>query len=181
MGVIGSTVDFVEGWCVTESPRVRVVATRRKFPISRHLTSSILPHTLPPHTPRHSPCSRTPSSFILHPSPLPFARWRHFLTFSCTSCYIRTFPQALDLSYNRLERQRKTLLAHHVPKARTSYICTQLRIWQKLKKKKHDIACMHVLRSTYLPSYSSLIRCPYTSDPFPVAQTPSSDACAPLN
>ena len=28
-------------------------------------------------------------------------------------------------------------------------------------------ACMHVLRSTYLPLFSSLIRSPYTSDPFP--------------
>jgi hypothetical protein len=40
---------------------------------------------------------------------------------------------------------------------------------------------MHVLRSTYLPSYSSLIRRPYTSDPFPLTQAPSSDACTPLN
>jgi hypothetical protein len=40
---------------------------------------------------------------------------------------------------------------------------------------------MHVLRSTYLPSYSSFIRRPYTSDPFPLTQTPSSDACTPLN
>ena len=38
---------------------------------------------------------------------------------------------------------------------------------------------MHVLRSTYLASYTSLIRPPYTSDPFPLAQ--SSDACTPLN
>ncbi|KAF9810291.1 hypothetical protein IEO21_07019 [Rhodonia placenta] len=29
------------------------------------------------------------------------------------------------------------------------------------------IACMHVLRSTYLPAYNTLIRAPYTSDPFP--------------
>ncbi|KAJ3802416.1 hypothetical protein GGU11DRAFT_11040 [Lentinula aff. detonsa] len=29
------------------------------------------------------------------------------------------------------------------------------------------IACMHILRSTYLPSYDSLIRPPYSSDPFP--------------
>ncbi|KAH9034090.1 hypothetical protein EDB85DRAFT_1948843 [Lactarius pseudohatsudake] len=32
---------------------------------------------------------------------------------------------------------------------------------------------MHVLRSTYLPSYVSLIRPPYTSDPFPLSATPS--------
>ncbi|KAJ3882430.1 hypothetical protein F5051DRAFT_319701 [Lentinula edodes] len=29
------------------------------------------------------------------------------------------------------------------------------------------IACMHILRSTYLPSYDALIRPPYSSDPFP--------------
>lgn len=29
------------------------------------------------------------------------------------------------------------------------------------------LACMHVLRSTYLPAYSSLVKYPYTSDPFP--------------
>lgn len=34
---------------------------------------------------------------------------------------------------------------------------------------------MHVLRSTYLPAYQSLIRSPYTSDPFPTASpSPSS-------
>ncbi|EIW56818.1 uncharacterized protein TRAVEDRAFT_38602 [Trametes versicolor FP-101664 SS1] len=31
------------------------------------------------------------------------------------------------------------------------------------------VACMHVLRSTYLPAYASLIRPPYTSDPFPLS------------
>lgn len=40
---------------------------------------------------------------------------------------------------------------------------------------------MHVLRSTYLPSYNSLIRPPYTSDPFQLTQAPSPDACTPLN
>jgi len=40
---------------------------------------------------------------------------------------------------------------------------------------------MHVLRSTYLPSYTSLIRPPYTSDPFPLTQPRSSDACTPLD
>jgi hypothetical protein len=39
---------------------------------------------------------------------------------------------------------------------------------------------MHVLRSTYLPSYASLIRHPYTSDPFSLTQSPSSDACTSL-
>ncbi len=40
---------------------------------------------------------------------------------------------------------------------------------------------MHVLRSTYLPSYTSFIRHPYTSDPFPLTQSPSNDACTPQN
>ncbi|KAJ3985178.1 hypothetical protein F5890DRAFT_1181177 [Lentinula detonsa] len=31
------------------------------------------------------------------------------------------------------------------------------------------IACMHILRSTYLPWYDSLIRPPYSSDPFPTS------------
>jgi len=39
---------------------------------------------------------------------------------------------------------------------------------------------MHVLRSTYIPSYTSLIRSPYTSDPFPL-QTRPGDVCTPLN
>ena len=36
---------------------------------------------------------------------------------------------------------------------------------------------MHVLRSTYLPSYASLIRPPYTSDPFPTGG-PAADSPA---
>ncbi|KDQ16432.1 hypothetical protein BOTBODRAFT_172963 [Botryobasidium botryosum FD-172 SS1] len=32
------------------------------------------------------------------------------------------------------------------------------------------IACMHILRSTYLPLYASYIKPPYTSDPFPHLQ-----------
>lgn len=31
---------------------------------------------------------------------------------------------------------------------------------------------MHVLRSTYLPAYTALIRAPYTSDPFPLSSSP---------
>ena len=41
---------------------------------------------------------------------------------------------------------------------------------------------MHVLRSTYLPSYAALIRPPYTSDPFPLSATPSATGTsAPLH
>ncbi|KAI0702718.1 hypothetical protein C8Q76DRAFT_684792 [Earliella scabrosa] len=40
------------------------------------------------------------------------------------------------------------------------------------------IACMHVLRSTYLPAYARLIRPPYTTDPFPHALPGSSSAAS---
>lgn len=46
---------------------------------------------------------------------------------------------------------------------------------------------MHVLRSTYLPAYMSLVRQPYTSDPFPLTAPTSSSTIsssqltAPLN
>ncbi|EJD05197.1 uncharacterized protein FOMMEDRAFT_18807 [Fomitiporia mediterranea MF3/22] len=53
------------------------------------------------------------------------------------------------------------------------------------------IACMHVLRSTYLPAYLSMIKPPYTSDPFPlstpeagpssVATSSSSTMMSPVN
>jgi len=36
------------------------------------------------------------------------------------------------------------------------------------------VACMHILRSTYLPAYDSLIRAPYTSDPFSSPANPTS-------
>lgn len=44
-----------------------------------------------------------------------------------------------------------------------------------------SLACMHVLRSTYLPAYGSQIRPPYTSDPFPhSAPTPAYTASSSL-
>lgn len=39
-------------------------------------------------------------------------------------------------------------------------------------------ACMHVLRSTYLPVYNALLRPPYTSDPFPHALSGTSSAAS---
>ncbi|KAL0952859.1 hypothetical protein HGRIS_007081 [Hohenbuehelia grisea] len=76
-----------------------------------------------------------------------------------------TFPQTAAFDEGRLERQRKTLY----------WLCTGLR----LVNRSFYIACMHVLRSTYLPAYDSLIRSPYTSDPFPLlssSRTPGSCA-----
>jgi len=52
------------------------------------------------------------------------------------------------------EMQRKTLY----------WLSTCLR----LVSRQLYTACMHVLRSTYLPSYQALIRPPYSSDPFPL-------------
>ncbi|KAF8636115.1 hypothetical protein AX17_003818 [Amanita inopinata Kibby_2008] len=59
-----------------------------------------------------------------------------------------------------LEHQRKTLY----------WLSTSLR----LVNRAFYIACMHVLRSTYLPSYLALVRSPYSSDPFPAASDQSS-------
>jgi hypothetical protein len=73
-----------------------------------------------------------------------------------------TFPWSSGIDESRLERQRKTLY----------WLSQQLR----LVNRSFYIACMHVLRSTYLPAYGSLIRAPYTSDPFPLSSSTSSPA-----
>ncbi|KAJ7074679.1 hypothetical protein C8F01DRAFT_1101457 [Mycena amicta] len=75
-----------------------------------------------------------------------------------------TFPQTPDLNKGKVERQRKTLY----------WMAVSLR----LVNRALYVACMHVLRSTYLPAYDSLIRSPYSSDPFPLpsaTQTPFAD------
>ncbi|KAK2460427.1 hypothetical protein APHAL10511_007592 [Amanita phalloides] len=66
---------------------------------------------------------------------------------------------------DRQEQQRKTLY----------WLSTNLR----LVNRAFYIASMHILRSAYLPHYLSLVRSPYTSDPFPVANDFSPGA-APL-
>lgn len=40
---------------------------------------------------------------------------------------------------------------------------------------------MHILRSSYLPAYSELVKYPYTSDPFPLAATTPTDASSLTN
>ncbi|KAJ6632571.1 hypothetical protein B0H10DRAFT_1938160 [Mycena sp. CBHHK59/15] len=77
-----------------------------------------------------------------------------------------TFPQTPGIDEGRLERQRKTLY--------------WLSVGLRLVNRALYIACMHVLRSTYLPAYDSLIRSPYSSDPFPLPSAPQS-AFAPAN
>ncbi|TFK37506.1 hypothetical protein BDQ12DRAFT_684790 [Crucibulum laeve] len=80
-----------------------------------------------------------------------------------------SFPQTHGVDEGRVERQRKTLL----------WLANGLR----LVNRAFYIACMHVLRSTYLPAYQSLIRPPYTSDPFPsspsLSSVPSSSPSIP--
>ncbi|PBK77715.1 hypothetical protein ARMSODRAFT_1077398 [Armillaria solidipes] len=74
-----------------------------------------------------------------------------------------TFPQR-DGKYEgegKIERQRMNL----------HWLVTSLR----LVNKTLYIACMHILRSTYLPAYDSLIRAPYTSDPFPSSSMPPAE------
>lgn len=44
----------------------------------------------------------------------------------------------------------------------------------RLVNKAFYIACMHVLRSTYIPAYTSLLRPFYSSDPFPSTVVPQS-------
>lgn len=62
------------------------------------------------------------------------------------------------------ERQRKTLF----------WLSTSLR----LVSRTLYTACMHVLRSTYLPAYQALIRPAYTSDPFPIGLPSPNSASA---
>ncbi|KAJ3728807.1 hypothetical protein C8R42DRAFT_276578 [Lentinula raphanica] len=82
-----------------------------------------------------------------------------------------TFPQR-DGRYEgegKIERQRRNLY----------WLETSLR----LVNKALYTACMHILRSTYLPAYDSLIRSPYTSDPFSssVLTTSSSSDAEPVH
>lgn len=69
-----------------------------------------------------------------------------------------TFPTRPSLNSGLGEMQRKILL----------WLAKSLR----LVNKSFYIACMHVLRSTYLPAYTSLLRPFYSSDPFPSTAVP---------
>ncbi|KAF7290602.1 hypothetical protein MIND_01300400 [Mycena indigotica] len=78
-----------------------------------------------------------------------------------------TFPQTPDLNESSKERQRKTLY----------WLSVSLR----LVNRALYVASMHVLRSTYLPAYDSLIRSPYSSDPFPLPTSPQSPFASTSN
>ncbi|KAG2135370.1 uncharacterized protein EDB93DRAFT_1331096 [Suillus bovinus] len=77
-----------------------------------------------------------------------------------------TFPQTPGIDEGKIERQRKTLC----------WLSTQLR----LVNRSFYIACEHVLRSTYLSAYNSMIRPPYSSDPFPFSSSTSTSSCETL-
>jgi len=104
--------------------------------------------------------------------PPPFPHCRPAMTLSTLPPHLllqivhMTFPQAPGFDEGKLERQRKTLY--------------WLAVGLRLVNRALYIACMHVLRSTYLPAYDSLIRSPYSSDPFPLPTSPQS-AFAPVN
>ncbi|RPD53609.1 hypothetical protein L226DRAFT_352108 [Lentinus tigrinus ALCF2SS1-7] len=72
----------------------------------------------------------------------------------------------------------ETFSSPHVQKQRK--VLYWLTINLRLVNRSVYIACMHVLRSTYLPAYSSMIRSPYTSDPFPHASATDSKSPSPL-
>jgi hypothetical protein len=97
--------------------------------------------------------------------PPPFPHRRQTCTFNNLPSHILlkivylTFPQFPTFDEGRLERQRKTLY--------------WLSVALRLVNRPFYVACMHVLRSTYLPAYDSLIRPPYSSDPFPLESTSS--------
>ncbi|KAJ7021471.1 hypothetical protein C8F04DRAFT_1140925 [Mycena alexandri] len=104
--------------------------------------------------------------------PPPFPHLRPAMTLSTLPANIllqivhMTFPQTPGFDEGKLERQRKTLY--------------WLAVGLRLVNRALYIACMHVLRSTYLPAYDTLIRSPYSSDPFPLPSSPPS-AFAPVN
>lgn len=78
-----------------------------------------------------------------------------------------TFPQTPRIDEAKIERQRKTLC----------WLSMQLR----LVNRSFYIACEHLLRSTYLPAYDSMIRPPYSSDPFPLSSSASTSSVSAID
>ena len=96
-----------------------------------------------------------------------------------------TFPQTPGINEGRVERQRKTLywLSVGLRLVNRSFYVGQyyssILLFRIRKLILPPPACMHVLRSTYLPAYESFIRFPYSSDPFPHNPVPSCLDLAP--
>ncbi|KAF7975955.1 hypothetical protein HWV62_8080 [Athelia sp. TMB] len=105
-----------------------------------------------------------PPAYSASSGPSDYRRWTNPNTFAALPSHLLlkivyyTFPQPTGVE-ERIERQRKTLY----------WMSVHLR----LVNRGVYIACMHVLRSTYLPTYLSNVRPPYTSDPFPSSSTTS--------
>ncbi|KAI0043259.1 hypothetical protein FA95DRAFT_1463846, partial [Auriscalpium vulgare] len=117
------------------------------------------------------PVPTTPTTSV-HIAPPPFsslvrpkARIGDLSPYILLQIVHQAFPQTPDVDRGRLQRQRRTL----------QWLSTSLR----LVNRAFYIACMHVLRSTYLPAYASLVRPPYTSDPFPLTSQPSPAPSSP--
>ncbi|KII90211.1 hypothetical protein PLICRDRAFT_107733 [Plicaturopsis crispa FD-325 SS-3] len=72
------------------------------------------------------------------------------------------FPQTPDMVNGQMEHQRRVLY--------------WMSVGLRLVNRSFYTVCMHVLRSTYLPAYGSLIRAPYTSDPFPLSASSSTSS-----
>ncbi|KAG1761779.1 hypothetical protein EDD22DRAFT_894598 [Suillus occidentalis] len=112
-----------------------------------------------------------PNSSALPPPPFPgehrgAAKLSDLPPYLLLKIVYMTFPQTPGIDEGKIERQRKTLC----------WLSTQLR----LVNRSFYIACEHVLRSTYLPAYNSMIRPPYSSDPFPFSSSASTSSCDTL-
>ncbi|TFK27233.1 hypothetical protein FA15DRAFT_586788 [Coprinopsis marcescibilis] len=124
----------------------------------------------PPYLPSSGSAFHAPASPTFSNPPPPFSE--ALASPSCSypgrSLKLSSLPPhiLLQIVYNTfptnpgglVERQRKSLL----------WLAKSLR----LVNKAFYIACMHVLRSTYLPAYTSLLRPYYSSDPFPSTPVP---------
>ncbi|KZT39471.1 hypothetical protein SISSUDRAFT_984734 [Sistotremastrum suecicum HHB10207 ss-3] len=117
----------------------------------------VLDEKLPP-PPPYQPADPSPRTSPQPPpfnrGPLPRATFAdlppHILLHIVHSC----FPSS-DSDGGAVEQARKVLY--------------WMAVCLRLVNRQMYTACMNVLRSTYLPSYTSMVRPPYTSDPFPMS------------
>ena len=86
-----------------------------------------------------------------------------------------TFPQTPGFDEGKIERQRKTLgwLSTHLRLVNRSFYIGVCCTYPLTRKAHCRVACEHILRSTYLSAYNSMIRPPYSSDPFPFSSSAS--------
>ncbi|KAI5114911.1 hypothetical protein M0805_009614 [Coniferiporia weirii] len=94
--------------------------------------------------------------------PFPGSTSRRHTTFAALPPHILLYIVDRILCQGSVERRRKVLY----------WMTVSLR----LVSRPLYVACMHVLRSTYLPAYSSMVKQPYSSDPFPLSSASPSPA-----